>query len=118
MTPADKLQDKEPKYCPTQSGTFTGYYAEWRTTRVIMGVSSEWKRVKIKDVGDGNGIPYPSQFKGILHTIGMSGYHQAMALGHTFAAFFEANGEDGVEIRAVPYAIAYNIKAEKIEEEE
>jgi len=80
--------------------------------------SGGWKRVEAKDAGNGKGIPYPALFKGILHTIGMSGYHQAMALGHIFAASLEASGEDGVEIRVVPYAIAYNIKAEKIEEEE
>ena len=111
----DKMQNEEPRCCPTQSGTFTGYRTEWRMTKC--DVSSDWKLVEIKEV-EGYGVPYPSQFRGILHTIGMSGHHQAMALGHIFAANLEASGGDGIEIRAVPYAIAYNIKAEKIEEEE
>jgi hypothetical protein len=104
----------KPEYCPTQQGTFMGYKAEFRMSR--HGVSSDWKPVMTKDVLPPKGIPYPKLGGGILSTINLNGYHQALALGYCFAASCEADGHEGIEIRIVDYEINYDIKAKRLSE--
>ena len=99
----DKLK---PKYCPTQSGTFTAYRAEFRTKD-----EQEWMKVPItKSL---SGVPYPKQFGGIMSTVCLLRYAQANALMWCWAAAAEAAGDE-VEVRVVGYEVKYDIKAREL----
>ena len=105
----------KPKYCPTQNGTFCGYQPEYR--KVNGDIKTEWKTLPTKKgLFLKGGVPYPKAFGGILDTIGLHGYNQALALAHHFAATIEGAGAYEVEVRAAAYDINYDIKAKKIEE--
>ena len=98
------------KYCPTQSGTFTGFRPQWR-----MCGGKDWIDIRIKTNQESKRVlpPYPSDFGGILKTIVVFGYSQAMAIAWEYSAFAEARGEH-IEVGVASYEITYDIKAMKL----
>ena len=59
------------------------------------------------------GVPLPEGGRGILETIGMYGYKQAMAL----AWWAKASSIEEIDIRIIPYKIQCGIECWKIEKE-
>ena len=103
------MTDLKPNYCPTQSGTFTAYRAEYRL--IDSYKNPKWKTIPI--IKNQTGVPYPEQFGGILSTIHLFGYAQAKALAWTWAAQAEERGEV-VDVRLVEYKVEFDIKARVI----
>ena len=65
------------KWCPTQSGRFSGYEPHYRETK-----EGEWNVVPVNDLYGAEakyGIGAPLVCGGILRTIGLYGYAQAQA---------------------------------------
>ena len=123
--------EKPPEYFPTMSGTFMGYKPQWKHAGIVSQVGNErlglthkvgWHDVPFQihrgsvavRLPSGDvvplGIPFPRHQPGILETIFMCGYEQAMALAWSFAAHVAALGGE-VEVRAEAYKLNYDIKA-------
>lgn len=131
-TPAEK------EHFPTMSGTFHAYQPQWkhrgafaeainkRTLKMEGG--DDWTNVPFvvnrntpsyMTLPDGRqvavGVPFPRFMPGVLETIFLCGYEQAMALAYTFAAYVAADGGE-VEVRAEAYTLNFDIKAKAMEE--
>jgi hypothetical protein len=131
---SEKEPGSKPEYFPTMSGTFMGYKPQWKLQQPWGGIfkakkieeGQDWTDVSYTQVRgrisvrlpDGTetpvGVPFPRHQPGILETIFMCGYEQAMALAWTFAAHMAANGYE-VEVRAEEYELKYDIKAKLYE---
>lgn len=124
------------EYFPTMGGTFSGFKPQWKH-RGDWGESINKRHLKMEggdkwtDVSfvvirgglavtlpDGQqvpvGVPFPRHMPGILETIFMCGYEQAMALAWCFASHVAAAGGE-IEVRAEEYTLNYDIKAKLCE---
>lgn len=97
-------------YCPTQSGTVSGFRPEWRPRE-----SEEWREIPY-DISylQASGIPFPALSGGVLRQIGLCGEFQAKALAYTFAAEKEARIES-CEVRVVELKVEYQIRAKEVD---
>src|SRR4030042_3764687 len=105
-----KIKGKENslEYCPTQSGSFTGYVAEYLKGEI-------WERIPTTQFFFPNaiGIPYPRDFGGILSTIYLFGYEQAQAIAWLYASREVSQwGRKKPQVRVQAYEILYDIKAQ------
>jgi hypothetical protein len=87
---------------PTIGGRFMAYMVEFKNKY------GEWMWIPHKK--EKFGIPYPCECQGIVETIGLFGYEQAVALAWAMKAHAKSNG-DKIETRLVPYTIHFDIKA-------
>jgi hypothetical protein len=92
---------------PTQGGTFRA----WKPQRLHAG---EWQDLPIIDLPGDGGVPYPMMCSGIVKTLALCGYAQAMALAWFYAAMQDAAGK-AYQVRVQEYAVEYDIKARKID---
>ncbi len=118
---------------PKISGTMSAYKPQWKHStewgkvinQQILGPKGgdDWTdvpftiirgavAVKFGDKSVPVGIPFPMMMPGILESIYLCGYEQAMALAWTFAAGMAASGGE-VEVRVDPYDLQYEIKTQK-----
>lgn len=108
---------KEINWFPTMNGNgLTGYSPEyldpetgkWTDINIYHGTPTNVKT-------EGNRFPYPFKLGGVLQTIGLCGYNQAMAHAYDFASSYEAVGQH-VQVRVQAYEVVYDIKARKLED--
>lgn len=99
------MEEDKIEWCPSQAGKITGYIPEFRETE-----TGFWTRIPTHDSKDPVGVPSPLLFGGILNTIGLYGYPQAMALAWTYSASAASVGTH-IEVRVVTYDVFYDIKA-------
>ena len=122
---------------PTQAGTFSGYLPQWKhdptwgvalNKRVGFGEGGEdWTDIPVTifrggvamRLPDGRevpvGIPFPRRCPGVLETINMYGYEQAMALSWSYAAHADAVGAT-IKVRVKEYRVHYDIKCYAVAE--
>lgn len=103
---SNHTKQSEIKWCPTQRGTYTAYYPEWKNNK-------DWERIPTVRVKDG--IPEPAWCGGINSIIWLFGYAQAQALAWKWAAMMDSEGKE-IEVRVQAYEVVYDIKARKIDQ--
>jgi len=94
------------EYCPTQNGNIVGYRPEF-----LMESEGDWREVGTHV--SKCGIPGDRYYSGILNTIGLFSYEQAMAVAWTFSAEAAAHGES-CEVRVKEFIVTYDIKAKEV----
>lgn len=94
-------------WCPTRVGEFKGYQPEWLD-------GDKWRPIPVQS-DSMCGAPFPSLLGGVLATIGLFGYSQAMAIAWHYSAIKEARG-DVTAVRVSACDVIYDIKANKMEE--
>lgn len=128
--------EPKPEYCPTMSGTFSGYQPQWKhkstwakVNENIFGLKGgdDWADVPYITTRGGlvvklpngqeviAGVPFPRELPGILESIGFCGYEQAQALAWWFAALVATTGGH-IDVRVQEYRLHYDLKAKLAEE--
>ena len=97
-------KSEEIKWCPTQSGSYTAYKAEF-----CDGVGGKWRPIPTEHKK--KGIPFPDFMGGISRQVGLCGFEQSKAIAWAYAACFAGVGAKVPKVRVVEYDVSYTIKA-------
>ena len=106
----EKNMEDERYACPTQGGSFVGYEVQ------VKRINGQWGPAKIAESDSREAIPLPRMHRGILDTLFLLGYEQAMCIAWMIKAV-GASEIKRVDVRIVPFDIVYDTKAYKKEEE-
>jgi len=101
-----------------QSGTTTGYKAQWRREGKEKWKDITWEKLCYPRGAILESVPFPALYGGILSTVYLMGKAQAQAVAWGFVADWEATQFSTIEVRILAYEVKYSIEYRPKDESE